>query len=162
VTTIERVFLAKWHAKHQATYRYPTKGKPRQGKFCFVCNWFVDDSDVLGACEAEDELDEAEEELDTENTVLTIKSHSMEDAQCELRLYTVYFVTCTISQMKIPLGNIRESQLRFGISTTTAVFAETRKSSLPQTSSNTMCGTWSVSRRKPYGERAQSGPSRLV
>jgi hypothetical protein len=73
-TTIERAFLAKWHAKHQATFRYP---KRRQGMFCFVCNWFVDNSDVLGACEAEDELDKSEKVLDTESTVLTIKSHSM-------------------------------------------------------------------------------------
>jgi hypothetical protein len=31
---------------------------------------------------------------------------------CKLRLYTVYFVSCTICQANAPLGNIRESQLR--------------------------------------------------
>jgi hypothetical protein len=36
-TTLERVFLAKWHAKHQATFRCPMHGKLRQGNFCFLC-----------------------------------------------------------------------------------------------------------------------------
>jgi hypothetical protein len=76
-----------------------------------VCNCFVDDSDILETCEAEDELNEAEEVADTQTSVLVRQSHSMEDArcpECELRLYTVYFVTCKICQTKIPLGNIRE------------------------------------------------------
>jgi hypothetical protein len=28
-TTLERLFLSKWHAKHQATFRYSGRGKPR-------------------------------------------------------------------------------------------------------------------------------------
>jgi hypothetical protein len=115
-TTLERVFLTKWHAKHQATFRYPGRGKPRQGKFCFVCNVFVDDSELLEACEAENGLDEAEEVADTESVALTIPAYSVGEArypECELRLYTVYFVTCTICNTKIPLGNIRDGQLKY-------------------------------------------------
>jgi hypothetical protein len=112
-TTLERVFLSKWHAKHQATFRYPGRGKPRQGKFCFVCNWFVEEADILETCEGEDELEEAEEDTNADlgqsdvflRNVLVRLSYSLEDArcpECELRLYTVYFVACTICQTKIP------------------------------------------------------------
>jgi hypothetical protein len=76
----------------------------------------VDDSELLEACEAENELDEAEEVADTENVALTIPAYSMGEArcpECELRLYTVYFVTCTICNTKIPLGNIRDGQLKY-------------------------------------------------
>jgi hypothetical protein len=65
----------------------------------------VDDSKLLEACEAEDELGEAEEVADTESTVLTIPTHSTgEDRypECELRLYTVYFVTCIICNTRVP------------------------------------------------------------
>jgi hypothetical protein len=69
-TTNERAFLSKWHAKHQATFCYPQRRKQRQDKFCFVCNCLVDDSDILGACEAEEQLDHAEEVLDAESSIL--------------------------------------------------------------------------------------------
>jgi hypothetical protein len=59
------------------------------GKDMFVCNCFVDDSDILGACETEEELDEAEEAPETEGSILTTPSHSIGDARCPESLHGV-------------------------------------------------------------------------
>jgi hypothetical protein len=71
---------------------------------------------MLGECEAEDELEEGGEPLDAEDSIFSLRSYSKGEErcpECELLLYTVYFVTCTICQMKIPLGNIREGKLKY-------------------------------------------------
>jgi hypothetical protein len=60
--------------------------------------------------------EEGEEPLGAEDSILTLRPYSKGEErcpECELLLYTVYFVTCTICNTKILLGNIWEGKLKY-------------------------------------------------